>query len=76
MAIIIGIASYYLFFVQPDLIDTTITSSQNLKAIDNLQSLQFNSTGVVNEFTKHTKQFVPIPSSPNTQGNTTPFGVQ
>ncbi|MCL5012182.1 MAG: hypothetical protein M1320_02035 [Patescibacteria group bacterium] len=73
--VVIGIAAYYLFFVQPDLIDTTISSSQ-LKAIDNLKSLNFDSTGVVQEFVKKTKQFVPIPSSPNVQGNSAPFGVQ
>lgn len=73
--IVIGIAVYYLFFIQPNLIDTTISSSQ-LKAIDSLKSLNFDSTSVVQEFVKKTKQFVPIPSSPHTQGNTTPFGVQ
>ncbi|MFA7201652.1 MAG: hypothetical protein WC099_01495 [Candidatus Paceibacterota bacterium] len=74
--IIVGLTAYYLFFVQPDLIDTTIRPSSQLQAIDDLKTLQFNSTKTLEQFTAGKKQFIPIPSTPNTQGNAIPFGVQ
>ena len=74
--VVIGLSAYYLFFIQPDLIDTTMSSPSQLQAIDDLKSLQFNSSKVLEQFTKKEKQFIPIPSTPNTQGNATPFGIQ
>ncbi len=74
--IIVGLAAYYLFFVQPALIDNTIGSTGQLQAIDDLKSIQFSSVKILEQFTKGGKQFIPIPSTPNTQGNATPFGVQ
>ncbi len=74
--VVIGLSAYYLFFVQPDLIETTMSSPGQLQAIDDLKSLQFNSSKVLEQFAKKDKQFIPIPSTPNTQGNATPFGIQ
>lgn len=74
--IVIGLSAYYLFFVQPDLLENTITPSSQLQAIDDLKSVQLNSAKILDQFTKGGKQFIPIASTPNAQGNATPFGVQ
>lgn len=73
---VIGIAAYYLFFVQPDLINNVVPASQQLDAINSLQSLQFDSTQVVQEFIQNKKQFIPVPVTPSATGNTMPFGIQ
>jgi hypothetical protein len=74
--LVVGVAAYYLFFVKPDLIGSVVPASQQLDAINSLQSLQFDSTKVVNEFTQNKKQFIPVPTTPSATGNQRPFGIE
>ena len=72
--VIIGASVYYLFFVQPELINTAVPIK--LQSInDILQLTQFKPTDVLNgSFYKSLKQVVPPPSPPPA-GNASPFNV-
>jgi len=71
----IGIAAYYLFFVDPNLINSAFVPVQ-LESLDELSKLDFSiddiaSGGIFGE----KRQFVPLPSLP-TSRNIQPFGIQ
>ncbi len=73
--IIMGIAVYYLFFIQPSLINTTIAPLQ-LQSLNQMQSLNFDPQSVITHTVingTNNKQSIPVPN-PST-GNSTPFGV-
>jgi hypothetical protein len=71
---IIGVAVYYLFFVQPQLVGTVVPVK--LQAISDIKQIsQFNPTEVLNSpFFASLKQIVPPPTIPPA-GNASPFGV-
>ncbi|MFA6136408.1 MAG: hypothetical protein WC705_03595 [Candidatus Paceibacterota bacterium] len=72
--VILGIASYYLFFVKPDLI-SGIVIPVKLKSIDDLAKMNFNPQDIVsNQFFKISKQYI-SPPTPIPGGNISPFGV-
>ena len=72
--LIVGIAVYYLFFIAPSVINTTIAPMQ-LQSLDKIQSLNFDPQSVItNSIINNTgKQSIPAPNP--TTGNSTPFGV-
>ena len=78
VCIVIGISAYYLFFVQPSLIENVVPASTQLKTITDLQALHFDAGSVVGEFTdaQNPKKFFPVPVTPSAAGNQTPFGIQ
>ncbi len=71
----IGVAAYYLFFVDPNLIDSAFVPVQ-LESLDELSSLDFSLNDVASGgIFGDKRQFVPLPSLP-TSRNTQPFGIQ
>jgi hypothetical protein len=71
--VILGVAFYYLFFVQPELIDTV--APLPLQSIDQLTQLQFDPAQVVQSpFFTGLRQLVPAQTLPPA-GNASPFGV-
>lgn len=71
---IIGISAYYLFFVQPELIDSTVAPIK-LESIDELKSLQFDPNEVLGSYFQNKQYNVPAPTI-SQGGNAMPFGVQ
>ncbi len=70
---IIGIASYYIFFIKPQIIKN-ITSPQ-LRSIDKFSNINFNPEDVVNsKFFKSLKQLTQQ-TKLKPAGNSSPFGV-
>ena len=72
--LIVGVAVYYLFFVQPQLFNIVVPIK--LQSIDELTKIAtFNPQTVLNsDFYKSLKQVIPPPSPPPA-GNATPFNV-
>jgi len=72
--VIVGVAIYYLFFVQPQLVSTVIPIK--LQTISDIKQIsQFNPTQVLNSpFFNNLKQVIPPPSPPPA-GNASPFNV-
>ncbi len=71
----IGVAAYYLFFVDPNLIDSAFVPVQ-LESLDELSNLDFSLSDVASGgIFGDRRQFVPLPSLP-TSRNTQPFGIQ
>lgn len=72
--IIVGIAVYYLFFVQTQLFNVVLPIK--LQSIDELTKIaNFNPQTVINsDFYKSLKQVIPPPSPPPA-GNASPFNV-
>ena len=71
--IVIGVAVYYLFFVQPAIISTV--APVQLRSIDELTRAQFDPSRVISSpFFTGLRQFVPEPSL-LPAGNAAPFGV-
>lgn len=71
---ILGIASYYLFFVEPDLLNTTVAPVK-IESIEELQKLKFNPQSVLTGGALKDKQTIPLPSPGASAGNQTPFGI-
>lgn len=70
---IIGVASYYVFFIKPEII-TNITPSK-LKSINKFANTDFNPEDVINsKFFKNLKQVLPEKKI-EPAGNSSPFGV-
>lgn len=71
--LIVGIAAYYLFFVDPELLTTTVAPIK-LEVIDDMNALKFSPQDVVgSDFFQGKKQFIPLPTPAG--GNQAPFGV-
>jgi len=72
--IIIGVAVYYLFFKNPQLLD--VVAPVKLQSIDELAAIsKFDPKKVLDSsFYKSLKQVIPYPSPPPA-GNGSPFGV-
>ena len=71
--LIIGITAYYLFFIQPDLIETV--APIQLTSIDELTRIKFDPAAVINsEFFTQLNQIVPAQTL-GPAGNAAPFGV-
>ncbi len=72
--IVIGIALYYLFFVQPELLTTG--TAKNFETIEEFSQMNFDPKQVIeSDFFKSQKQF--MPSTPvSNPGNPRPFGMQ
>ena len=71
----IGVAAYYLFFVDPNLIDSAFVPVE-LESLDELSNLDFSLSDVASGgIFGDRRQFVPLPSLPTSQ-NTQPFGIQ
>lgn len=71
----IGIAAYYLFFVDPGIIDTAFVPLQ-LESLDELSRIDFSIEGIsTGTVFGEKRQFIPPPSLPSSY-NTQPFGIQ
>ncbi len=72
--VVLGIALYYLFFVQPEIL--TAVTAKNLESIEEFSRMQFDPQTVTNsDFFKGQKQFIPL-TPVVSGGNPRPFGVQ
>jgi len=72
--VVLGIALYYLFFVQPQLLD--VAGGKNLGSIEEFSQMNFDPRSVTeSEFFKEKKQYIPLTPIVNA-GNPRPFGVQ
>jgi len=70
---ILGFASYYIFFVKPQVIDSVVPSG--LQSIQELSRLKFNPSEVLSgPFFTGQYQSIPL-TTPITSGNAQPFGV-
>ncbi|MEK9180562.1 MAG: hypothetical protein AAB897_04080 [Patescibacteria group bacterium] len=71
--VIIGVAIYYIFFSQPQIVDVAIPS--NFQNIDPLASINLNPEDVINgpEF-QALKQYVTVPE-PGNAGRLNPFSA-
>jgi hypothetical protein len=72
--VIVGASIYYLFFVQPELINTAVPL--NLQSISDIKQLtDFHPADVLNSpFYTSLKSVIPPPSAPPA-GNASPFNV-
>lgn len=71
--VIVGISLYYLFFVQPEILEKTSTS---LESIEEFSQMNFDPQTVIqSDFFKGKKPFIPLTPFANVN-NPRPFGVQ
>lgn len=69
--IIIGVAGYYIFFAQPQLIE--IVTPSNFKAIDPLAGINLNPEEVLNSQDFLSLKKYVTPPEPGNTGKTNPF---
>ena len=68
--VVVGVAVYFIFFKQPELIE--VISPSDYKNIDPLAKSPINPQEVANKIDTLLKQYVPLPSPPNV-GRENPF---
>lgn len=72
--VVLGVALYYLFFVEPQILNAVTT--KNLESIEEFSQMNFDPRSVTeSEFFKKQKQYIPLTPIVNI-GNPRPFGVQ
>lgn len=73
--IIVGVALYYLFFVEPELL-TSVSPSKTAGSIEEFSQINFDPRSVMeSDLFKGKKQHIPV-TSPVHSGNLMPFGVR
>jgi hypothetical protein len=71
---ILGVASYYLFFIKPDLIDSKVAPVK-IESIEELRKLNFKPETVLTGDALKDRQTIPVPTPNASAGNQAPFGV-